>query len=66
MLVTSLNRHIGYDNAAKLAKYAHKKNLTLRQAAIELKLVSEADFDKWVRPENMISPSPRPKLWKKL
>lgn len=40
MLVTSLNPHVGYENAAKIAKYAHKKNLTLKDAAVELKLVT--------------------------
>ncbi|MBN8543054.1 MAG: class II fumarate hydratase [Alphaproteobacteria bacterium] len=56
MLVTSLNPHIGYDNAAKAAKKAHKEGKTLKQAAMELGLLSEADFDKWVRPEDMIAP----------
>jgi fumarate hydratase class II len=41
MLVTALNFHIGYENAAKIAKYAHKKHLTLKQAALELKLVTD-------------------------
>lgn len=54
MLVTALNSHIGYDNAAKIAKNAHHKGLTLKQSAIELKLVNANDFDKWVRPEKMI------------
>merc|ERR1712039_1137273 len=57
MLVTALNPHIGYDNAAKIAKKAHKDGTTLRQAAKELDLMSEEDFDKNVRPENMIGPS---------
>ena len=56
MLVTALNPHIGYDNAAKIAKHAHKNGLTLKQAAVELKLVAEADFDKFVRPAEMIGP----------
>jgi fumarate hydratase class II len=56
MLVTALNEVIGYDNAAKVAKHAHKKNITLRQAATELGLVKPEDFDKYVRPEKMISP----------
>jgi fumarate hydratase class II len=56
MLVTALNTHIGYDNAAKIAKKAHKEGLTLKQAALGLGLLSEADFDKWVRPEDMIYP----------
>jgi len=57
MLVTALNPHIGYDNAAKIAKKAHKDGTTLRQAAKELGLMSEEDFDKNVRPENMIGPA---------
>jgi len=56
MLVTALNSHIGYDNASKIAKHAHKKNLTLKEAALELKLVSEKDFNDWVKPEDMIGP----------
>lgn len=54
MLVTALNPHIGYDNAAKIAKKAHEENLTLRQAAIDSGLLSEEDFDKWVDPQQMI------------
>lgn len=56
MLVTALNQHIGYDSAAKIAKKAHKEGLTLKEAALELKLLSEADFDRWVQPKDMISP----------
>ncbi len=56
MLVTALNPHIGYDNAAKIAKNAHKKGLTLKQSALELGLVSDADFDKWVIAKDMIEP----------
>ncbi len=56
MLVTALNPHIGYDNAAKVAKYAYEKNTTLKAAASELKLVDEKKFDEWVRPEDMIGP----------
>ncbi|MCD7036311.1 class II fumarate hydratase [Metabacillus sp. GX 13764] len=56
MLVTALNPHIGYENAAKIAKHAHKKGLTLKEAALELDLLSEEDFDAIVRPENMIGP----------
>ena len=56
MLVTALNEVIGYDNAAKVAKLAHTKNITLRQAASELGLVKPEDFDKHVRPEKMVSP----------
>jgi fumarate hydratase class II len=56
MLVTALNAHIGYDNAAKIAKHAHNSGLTLREAAIELGLVTGEQFDLWVRPEKMIGP----------
>ena len=56
MLVTALNPHIGYDNAAKIAKKAHAEGTTLKQAAIELELLTEEEFDKFVRPENMIGP----------
>ena len=54
MLVTALNTHIGYENAAKIAKKAHKDGTTLRKAAIELGLVTDQQFDEWVRPEDMI------------
>jgi fumarate hydratase class II len=57
MLVTALNRKIGYDNAAKIAKYAHKKGSTLKEAAIELKLLTAEEFDAEVRPERMVGPS---------
>ena len=53
MLVTALNPHIGYENAAKIAKKAHKENKTLKQAAIELALLTAEQFDQWVRPEDM-------------
>jgi fumarate hydratase class II len=56
MLVTALNPHIGYDNAAKVAKKAHHEGTTLKEAAIALGLLSSDDFDRWVRPENMIAP----------
>ena len=56
MLVTALNPHIGYENAAKIAKYAHKNGLTLREAAKALELVTEEEFDRWVKPENMVKP----------
>ncbi len=56
MLVTALNNSIGYDNAAKIAKYAHKNNTTLREAAIKLKLLSGEEFDREVRPERMVGP----------
>jgi fumarate hydratase class II len=54
MLVTALNPHIGYDSAAKIAKYAHEHGITLRESALTLKLVSEEQFDKWVRAEDMV------------
>ena len=54
MLVTALNRRIGYDNAAKLAKNAHKKGTTLRESAIELGLLTGEEFDAEVKPENMV------------
>jgi len=54
MLVTSLNPHIGYENAAKIAKKAHKENLTLREAAIALGLVTNEQFDNWVDPSKMV------------
>ncbi len=54
MLVTALNPHIGYENAAKIAKLAHRENLTLKEAALRLELVSEADFAAWVDPKKMV------------
>ncbi|KAF7507221.1 hypothetical protein GJ744_010779 [Endocarpon pusillum] len=57
MLVTCLNPVIGYDMASKVAKNAHKRGLTLRQSAMELKALSEEDFDKYVRPELMLAPT---------
>lgn len=56
MLVTALNPHIGYDNAAKIAKHAFAENTTLKQAAADLDLLSEEDFDKLVDPSAMIKP----------
>uniref|UniRef100_A0A915BTY8 fumarate hydratase n=1 Tax=Parascaris univalens TaxID=6257 RepID=A0A915BTY8_PARUN len=56
MLVTALNPHIGYDNAAKIAKTAHKNGTTLKEEAIKLGLVTKEQFEKWVRPENMLAP----------
>lgn len=53
MLVTALNTHIGYANAAKIAQYAHQNELTLKEAAVALKLVSAEDFDAWVVPAKM-------------
>ena len=54
MLVTALNTHIGYENAAKIAKKAHAENTTLRQAAMELGLLTDAEFTEWVDPRKMI------------
>jgi fumarate hydratase class II len=54
MLVTALNPHIGYDNAAKIAKTAHKTGKTLKETAIELGLLTAEQFDQWVRPEKMV------------
>ncbi|XP_055879833.1 probable fumarate hydratase, mitochondrial isoform X1 [Biomphalaria glabrata] len=56
MLVTALNPYIGYDNAAKIAKKAHAEGTSLKSAALSLGLVTEANFDKWVRPEKMLGP----------
>jgi fumarate hydratase, class II len=53
MLVTALNPHIGYDNAAKIAKTAHKQGKTLKEVAVELGLLTAEQFDQWVRPEKM-------------
>ena len=53
-LVTALNPHIGYDNAAKIAKTAHKKGQNLKETAIELGLVTAEQFDSWVKPEDMV------------
>jgi len=54
MLVTALNPHIGYENAAKIAKLAHKEGTTLKEAALKLGLVSEEDFNAWVDPSKMV------------
>lgn len=56
MLVTALNPHIGYDNSAKIAKKAHKENKTLREATLELGLLSDEDFTKIVDPKKMTGP----------
>jgi fumarate hydratase class II len=57
MLVTALNTHIGYDNAAKIAKTAHKNGTTLKEEALALGLLTAEQFDEWVRPEDMLGPS---------
>ena len=54
MLVTALNTHIGYENAAKIAKKAHKEGKTLREAALELELLTNEQFDQWVVPSDMV------------
>jgi len=54
MLVTALNPHIGYDNAAKIAKKAHAENTSLKEAALALELLTEEQFDEWVDPSTMI------------
>jgi fumarate hydratase, class II len=54
MLVTALNPHIGYDKAAQIAKKAHKEGSTLKAAALALGYVTEAQFDEWVRPGDMV------------
>ncbi len=54
MLVTALNTHIGYEKAAMLAKKAHNEGKTLKQAAMELNLITEDEFDQWLNPKNMI------------
>lgn len=56
MLVTALNPHIGYDKAALIAKTAHKENSTLKATAIKLGILTEEQFNEWVRPEDMLGP----------
>lgn len=56
MLVTALNPHIGYDAAARIAKKAHEEDMTLKRAGVELGLLTEEQFDAWVRPEEMVGP----------
>jgi fumarate hydratase class II len=56
MLVTALNQHIGYDNASKIAKNAHKKGISLRESAIGLGILDGEKFDKLVKPEEMTHP----------
>ncbi len=60
MLVTALAPHIGYDNAAKVAKHAHSTGSTLREAALALGVVTGEEFDQWVLPEEMVAPHPSP------
>jgi fumarate hydratase class II len=56
MLVTALNPHIGYDNAAKIAKKAHAEHTTLKEAGIALGLITAEQFDKWIDPAAMVKP----------
>ena len=56
MLVTALNQHVGYDNAAKIAKNAHKKGISLKESAVELELLTAEKFDELVKPEDMTHP----------
>lgn len=58
MLVTCLNPKIGYDMASKVAKTAHKKGLTLKEAALELNALTEDEFNTLVKPELMVGPKP--------
>jgi fumarate hydratase class II len=59
MLVTALNNHIGYENAARIAKKAYTDNSTLKKAALELGLLTEQQFDEWIVPTSMIGPDKR-------
>ena len=59
MLVTALNPHIGYDKAAQIAKKAHKEGTTLKEAAVALGYLTGAEFDQWVKPEDMVGPRGR-------
>ena len=54
MLVTALSEHIGYDKSATIAKTAHHEGLSLKEAAVKLGFLTAEDFDRWVKPENMI------------
>lgn len=59
MLVTSLNPSIGYDMASRVAKNAHKKGITLKESAMELKALTEEEFDREVNPALMLGPKER-------
>lgn len=61
MLVTALNNHIGYENAARIADEAYTGNLTLKEAAVKLRFLTEEEFDRWVNPAEMIRPMKRKK-----
>ena len=54
MLATALNPHIGYEAAARIARHAHETGISLRQSGLELGLLSEEQFDLWVRPRDMV------------
>jgi len=56
MLVTALNPHIGYDKSAEIAKKAYAEGLTLRESALALGYLTDAQFDEWVKPQNMLAP----------
>ena len=56
MLVTALNPHIGYDNAAKIAKKAYEDGITLKESAVALKLLTVEQFDEWIKPQDMVGP----------
>ena len=56
MLVTALNPHIGYDKAAQVAKLAHDKEMTLKQAAVKLGFLTEKEFENIVQPSKMLGP----------
>ena len=64
MLVTALSPLVGYDTAAKIAHYAHKNNLSLKEAALELKACTSEQFDEYVDPRKMIHPTPVKKCCK--
>ena len=57
MVARARSLHAGYENAAKIAKHAHAKGLTLEQSAVELALLTAEEFREWVRPENMTAPA---------
>ncbi len=57
MMVTALNPHIGYDKAAKISKKAHKENMSLKEAGIQLGFVTAEQFDEWVNPKDMLGPT---------
>ncbi|MGH0138908.1 UNVERIFIED_CONTAM: hypothetical protein FKN15_053276 [Acipenser sinensis] len=56
MLVTSLNPHIGYDEAVKIAKTAHKEGSTLKETAVKLGYITSEEFDQWIKPQGMLGP----------